>query len=58
VRSLPNIEVVFDDFYRRYEVYRTDLAIWQAQYGNLVNPPQQAVQVTSAPVPDGTAAGH
>ncbi|MCW1381289.1 hypothetical protein OLX02_00485 [Novosphingobium sp. KCTC 2891] len=33
VRSLPNIEVVFDDFYRRYEKYRTDLAIWEAQYG-------------------------
>ncbi|WP_039337322.1 hypothetical protein, partial [Novosphingobium subterraneum] len=58
VRSLPNIEVVFDDFYRRYEVYRTDLAIWQAQYGSLVNPPQQAVKITAAPVPDGTAAGH
>jgi hypothetical protein len=33
VRSLPNIEVVFDDFYRRYEQYRIDLAAWQAQYG-------------------------
>jgi hypothetical protein len=34
VRSLPNIEIVFDAFYRRYDQYRTDLAIWQAQYGN------------------------
>lgn len=33
VLSLPNIEVVFDDFYRRYEKYRIDLAAWQAQYG-------------------------
>lgn len=58
VRSLPNIEVVFDDFYRRYEVYRTDLAIWQAQYGGLMNPPQQAVTVSVAPVPDRSGAGH
>lgn len=32
-RSLPNIEIVFDDFYRRYEAYRTNLAAWEAQYG-------------------------
>ncbi len=32
VRSLPSIEVVFDDFYRRYEAYRNALALWQAQY--------------------------
>ena len=41
VRSLPSIEVVFDDFYRRYESYRTDLAIWQAQYGAMMTPPAQ-----------------
>jgi len=33
VRSLPNIEVVYDDFYRRYEEYRLDLAEWNARYG-------------------------
>jgi hypothetical protein len=33
VRSLPNIEIVYDDFYRRYEKYRLDLAEWQARYG-------------------------
>lgn len=33
-RSLPNIEIVFDVFYRRYETYRTDLAAWRAQYGD------------------------
>ena len=33
VRSLPSIEVVFDDFYRRYEKYRNDLAAWEARYG-------------------------
>jgi hypothetical protein len=43
VRSLPSIEVVFDDFYRRYEVYRNDLAIWQAQYGTPVSTAQPGV---------------
>lgn len=43
VRSLPNIEVVFDDFYRRYEQYRIDLAAWQAQYGQPVAQPASAV---------------
>lgn len=33
-RSLPNVEIVFDDFYRRYARYKTDLAAWEAQYGH------------------------
>lgn len=32
-RSLPSLEVVYDDFYRRYEKYRADLAAWEARYG-------------------------
>lgn len=32
-RSLPNIEVVFDDFYRRYDAWRTAAADWDAKYG-------------------------
>jgi len=31
-RSLPNVEVVFDDFYRKYEKYRADLDDWQRKY--------------------------
>ena len=46
MRSLPSIEVVFDDFYRRYEAYRNDLAIWQAQWGA----PVMTAQPTAAPV--------
>ena len=34
-RSLPNIEIVYDDFFRRYAQYRTDLAEWTAKYGAL-----------------------
>lgn len=33
IRSLPNVEIVFDEFYRRYSTYRTDLASWEARYG-------------------------
>ena len=36
-RSLPNIEIVFDDFYRRYLAYRTALAQWDARYGTPVS---------------------
>ena len=32
-RSLPAIEAVFDNFYRRMESYRADLAVWEASYG-------------------------
>ncbi len=32
-RSLPNLEIVYDDFYRRYIQYRTDLDAWNAKYG-------------------------
>ncbi|WP_225204832.1 hypothetical protein [Novosphingobium huizhouense] len=42
VVNLPNIEVVFDDFYRKYEKYRADLAIWQAQYGQSAAAPRGA----------------
>ena len=31
-RSLPSVEVVFDDFYRRYATYQADLAAWEAMY--------------------------
>ena len=33
VRSLPNVEIVFDVFYRHYAQYQDDLAAWEARYG-------------------------
>ena len=42
MRSLPSIEVVFDDFYRRYDQYRANLAAWEARYGtrnSMATPP-------------------
>jgi hypothetical protein len=62
VRSLPNIEIVFDAFYRRYDQYRTDLAIWKAQYGD-AQPgtrlviPAVASEGTSAATPQQQATG-
>lgn len=56
-RSLPNIEVVFDDFYRRYDAYRLALAEWTARYGPAptpVNPaPVQAPGGTGSVMPVG-----
>ncbi|MEP7221809.1 MAG: hypothetical protein ABI673_03980 [Novosphingobium sp.] len=43
--NLPNIEVVFDDFYRRYDQYKADLAAWNALYA-----PPVAVQPPAAPL--------
>jgi hypothetical protein len=47
VRSLPNIEVVFDAFYRRYDAYRSDVAAWHAQYGD-AQPGAQIVVASGA----------
>lgn len=30
--SLPNLEIVFDDFFRRYDQYKADLAAWDAKW--------------------------
>lgn len=43
--SLPSIEIVFDDFYKRYDQYRLDLADWQSRYGSLVQ--AQPIQPTA-----------
>lgn len=31
--SLPSIEIVFDDFFKRFDAYRVDLAAWEAKWG-------------------------
>lgn len=46
VRSLPNVEIVFDDFYRRYARYQSDLAAWQTQYGAMAAPGTAATSST------------
>ena len=32
-RSLPSLEIVFDDFYKKYAQYQSDAADWDARYG-------------------------
>lgn len=58
VRSLPSIEVVFDDFYRRYEAYRVALAEWRALYAPVpvVAQPTPASTIVLPMEPVGTGA--
>jgi hypothetical protein len=49
LRSLPSIEVVFDDFYRRYEAYRTELSQWEARYGTSVSARPSYAPVSPTP---------
>ena len=32
-RAMPSVEIVFDDFYHRFELYRIDVGAWDARYG-------------------------
>ena len=48
-RSLPNIEIVFDDFYKRYEQWRIDATAWDVRYAPRLLAPVPAS--TPAPVP-------
>lgn len=57
VRSLPSIEVVFDDFYRRYEAYRNDLAQWEARYGTSVSAAPPYISATRPAGPTSGAGG-
>ncbi|MDP9057409.1 MAG: hypothetical protein M3N34_08855, partial [Pseudomonadota bacterium] len=51
-RSLPSIEIVFDEFYRHYSQYQADLAAWEARWG--VPPVPATVTVTPQPAAPGT----
>ncbi len=41
-RSLPNLQIVFDDFYRRFDQWKIDAAAWDAQYARPVVVPAAA----------------
>jgi hypothetical protein len=32
-RSLPSLEIVFDDFFKRFDQYRLDMAAWENRWG-------------------------
>jgi hypothetical protein len=44
--ALPRFDMVFENFYRSYAQYRTDLAAWDARYGRPVAP-----QLVTQPAP-------
>jgi len=46
-RSLPSLEIVFDDFYRRYDEYKVDLAAWEARWGTYTQGTYIEVPLTS-----------
>ncbi|PLK26385.1 hypothetical protein C0V78_05450 [Novosphingobium sp. TH158] len=32
-RSLPSLEIVFDDFFKRFDAYKVEMAAWEAKWG-------------------------
>lgn len=54
-RNMPNLEIVFDDFYNRYEQWRIDVAAWDALYAPkpIIAPVLQAGTLTPV-LPVGT----
>ncbi|MFN5783698.1 MAG: hypothetical protein ACK442_11630 [Novosphingobium sp.] len=45
--SLPNLEIVFDDFYKRYDQYKADLAAWETKWAGYAPGTHILVPVTS-----------
>jgi hypothetical protein len=52
-RNLPNIEIVFDEFYRQFAKYQADAAAWDARYG----PAATASVATTGSNPASSTAG-
>jgi hypothetical protein len=50
-RSLPNIQIVFDDFNRRFEQWKIEAAAWDARYA-----PRPVIVPVSSPAPASTPA--
>lgn len=46
-RNLPNIEIVFDEFYRQFAKYQVDAAAWDARFGT----PATSASAASSPAP-------
>ena len=45
-RSLPSMEIVFDDFYKRYDQYRLDMAAWEAKWGKDAVPGSRVLEAS------------
>lgn len=50
-RSLANLDLVFENFYRAYEQYRADTAAWDAKYSPQPVAPAPIATPTPAPTP-------
>jgi hypothetical protein len=42
-RSLPNLEIVFDDFFKRFDQYHADMAAWETKWGKDAVPGSQVI---------------
>lgn len=57
-RKLPVLEQIFQDFYTNYARYKTELALWDANYGALYGPKPVVLDLSQAQGPTGqTVAG-
>lgn len=57
-RALPNLEIVFDDFFKRYDQYYAAMAAWEAKWGKNAVPgslvPESAILVANPAAPTTT----
>jgi len=53
--ALPSVEIVFDDFFKRYDQWRVDMAAWEAKWGKDAVPGSK-VLLSSIPVNGSTTA--
>jgi hypothetical protein len=49
--QMPRLEGVFEHFYRSYEQYRNDAALWDARYQPMLSPQPVPATTASAPAP-------
>lgn len=50
-RSLPNLEIVFDDFFKRFDQYRADMAAWETRWGKDAVPGSLVVETPQNAAP-------
>lgn len=51
--ALPSMEIVFDDFYRRYDQYKVEMATWETKWGKDAVPGSK-VLVSAIPINNGS----
>ena len=56
-RNLPNIEIVFDDFFRKFAEYKVEAAAWDARYAPAPVAPVSPIAATPMATTSGTPTG-